>query len=70
MRKLLEATPQAIERFVRERPNAPVFLPEFTVATLPPAGTWKGAVISLTDLGVPGYSDGTDWFPITLGAAL
>jgi hypothetical protein len=37
--------------------------PKFTLATLPPAADWDGAVVIITDATPPclAFSDGTNW---------
>lgn len=48
--------------------NQPAVLPTFTVATLPAAATWLGAMVQVTnEVGgsVPAFSDGTNWRRVT-----
>lgn len=67
---LLTNSPRDIERFIQDRRGAPVRLYECESTALPDPVKWRGGLISLTDLECPAYSNGTSWFPFTLGAAL
>ena len=60
-----------IEEAIRGPRDAPLVLQAYASTALPdPAGKWANSIIALSDLGCPAFSDGADWFPITLGAAL
>ena len=48
--------------------TAPLELKSYTVATLPTASVWTGALVYVTDEtdgAVPAYSDGTNWRRVT-----
>lgn len=57
--------------YAQRYPNAPVKLPVFaTTAALPAAKAYSGSLVFNTALGVPCISDGTFWYPMTVGAHL
>lgn len=59
------------DRAASDRPKRPSALPRFaTTAALPPAATYPGCLAFKVDAGIPVISDGTFWYPITLGAHL
>lgn len=48
--------------------TAPLLLMSYTVATVPDAALWVGALIYVSDEtggAVPAFSDGTDWRRVT-----
>lgn len=59
-----------LEQRLRERPKHPLRLAEYDSGALPDAAEWRNSLIACPDLGAPVFSDGTDWYPLTLGAAL
>lgn len=60
-----------VERnFVSRNPQAPVKLPFFASTDLPDPAGHIGAVIWVNNLNKVAVSDGTHWYPLTLGAAL
>ena len=72
-----EDAPQSMHKFARriveaimEPWDTPLRLQPYTVATLPPASKWVGGMVLVSDIPTIALSDGTDWYPITLGAAL
>ncbi len=70
MGHLLENSPRAIEKRLRERPAFPLPLWEVASADLPPAANHMGCLVSCPDIAGPVYSDGAHWYPLNLGAAL
>jgi hypothetical protein len=55
-----------------ETPQGPVFqgVMAQTSLTATNAQTYKNAVVALSDTGKLAFSDGTHWYPITMGAAI
>lgn len=51
-------------------PNVPVRLPSYLSTALPDPTKTPEALIAVTDIGKPAYSDGVYWYPLTLGAHL
>lgn len=61
------------QTFVRVAPRIPVKLPSYDSslpAGLPSAVKYPGTAIWITNLNTIAVSDGTHWFPVTLGAHL
>jgi hypothetical protein len=56
----------------QEVPQGPVFqgVMASTSLSVTNAQTYKNAVVALSDLGKLAYSDGSHWYPITMGAAI
>lgn len=62
---------ERIQALVRDRPDGPTRLYRVAdTAHLPDATKWPGAILYHTALGVPCVSNGTFWYPITVGAHL
>lgn len=61
---------KSIRDTLKERPGAPSKLWEVDSTDLPSAASYRGCIAYCPDLSQPVVSDGTDWFPITLGAAI
>lgn len=60
-----------VERgFVSINPKSPVRLPRFDPGDLPDPTRFIGCLIWVNTTEVPAISDGTFWYPITLGAHL
>jgi hypothetical protein len=57
--------------YAQRYPSAPVKLPVVTTtAALPDARSYSACMVFNTALGLPCVSDGTFWYPVTLGAHL
>lgn len=60
-----------IEGAIRGPRDAPLQLQAFAdAAALPPAAAWIFGTVYVSDINTIAFSDGTDWFPLTKGAAL
>lgn len=60
-----------IEQASREPADVPVRLKSFAnAAALPDPARWVFGVVHVVDINELAFSDGTDWFPLTKGAAL
>lgn len=71
MTRLLNNDPREIEKAIRGPRDAPLGLkPYADAASLPLAAEWPHCLVYVKDIEQPAISDGADWFPITLGAAL
>lgn len=51
-------------------PVAPVIVPAFATADMPPAADYPGGVLRNTTLNLLAHSDGTDWIRSDTGAAI
>lgn len=58
------------ETYVARQPTAPIKLPGFKSTDLPLASRFVGCLIWISNLNVPAFSDGTNWYPLSHGAAL
>lgn len=56
--------------FVWQVTRRPQKFATFVVAELPAPGDWSDCVIVITDTHQLAYSDGTNWYPLTVGSAL
>lgn len=59
--------------FVPVSPKSPVKLPSYdssSIAGLPDPKKYSGALIWISNLSTVAVSDGTDWYPIDLGAPI
>lgn len=60
-----------VEEAISDRPGRPSALVRYAnTAALPAASAFPGAIAFHVGLGVPVLSDGTFWFPLTVGAHL
>jgi hypothetical protein len=60
-----------IERALGEPPDTPVKVPSFAdAAALPSASRWIYGIVHVADINQLAFSDGTNWYPLTKGAAL
>ena len=70
--------PQSVHRLVKrivealkEAWSTPLTFQTFaTPADLPPASEWPAGQVYVTSLATTAFSDGTNWYPHTKGAAL
>lgn len=61
----------AIDRAKSDRAEAPVLLQRFAnTAALPDPAKWAGGIAFHVALGVPVMSDGSFWYPMSVGAHL
>lgn len=61
----------ALQRALNDRPTQPRKLYRVAdAAHLPDAKAWPGCLAFVTALGGPVVSDGTFWYPVSLGAHL
>ncbi len=63
-------TAHDIDRGQTDRPKRPGALARFTSTGLPPAASFPGSIAFNTTLNVPVMSDGSFWYPISVGAHL
>jgi hypothetical protein len=61
----------AMDRASSDRAESPTLLQRFAnTAALPSPAAWPGGIAFHVALGVPVMSDGTFWYPMTVGAHL
>ena len=69
--RLLENTPLAIERAIREPKDEPLQLTSYAdAASLPAASDWPFGLAHVLDINTIAFSDGTDWYPLDKGGSL
>lgn len=68
--RLLTSAPQDIERAIREPADNPRGLLPLASTVLPDPSKFPWSVIVVTDLKTLALSDGINWYPLEVGAAL
>jgi hypothetical protein len=69
--RLLTNNPRDIELAIRATRDEPFRLASYaSPASLPRAADWRFGVVHVASIDVIAFSDGTNWYPLSKGAAL